>query len=95
VELPVFDSVSQEVYTAVQSGDVDVPAICDIMQSDPILVSEVLRLANSSFFSGLSEVVTLQDAIVRLGMKQMSALVMSISQKRMYSASEGMFRGHV
>jgi len=62
------------------------------MESDPILVSEVLRLANSSFFSGLSEVVTLQDAIVRLGMKQMSTLVLSISQKRMYSASEGMFR---
>ncbi|MBX2883436.1 MAG: HDOD domain-containing protein [Granulosicoccus sp.] len=95
VELPVFDTVSQQVYTAVQSGEVDVPAICEIMQSDPILVSEVLRLANSSFFSGLSEVVTLQDAIVRLGMKQMSALVMSISQKRMYSASEGMFRSRM
>ncbi len=95
VELPVFDSVSQQVYSAVQSGDVDVPAICEIMEADPILVSEGLRLANSSFFSGLSEVVTLQDAIVRLGMKQMSSLVMSISQKRMYSASGGVFRSRM
>ena len=92
VELPVFDSVSQDVYNAIQNGSIDASTICEIMQKDPVLVSEVLRLANSSFFSGLAEVSTLQDAVVRLGMKQMSTLVMSISQKRMYSASDGIFK---
>ncbi|MBX2879958.1 MAG: HDOD domain-containing protein [Granulosicoccus sp.] len=91
VELPVFDAVAQKVYDAVQNGTMDADGICNLLQEDPILVSEVLRMANSSFFSGLAEIETLQDAVVRLGMKQLSALVMSISQKRMYSCSGGLF----
>lgn len=92
VELPVFDTVCQQIHEAVQAGSVTVEELCEIMQSDPVLVSETLRLANSSFFAGLTEVTTLQNAIVRLGMKQMSAMVMSISQKRLYSASGGQFK---
>lgn len=92
VELPVFDDVARRVYEAAQQESIDAEKICSLLQEDPILVSEVLRLANSSFFSGLAEINTLQDAVIRLGLKQLSALVMSISQKRMYSASGNLFK---
>ena len=91
VELPVFDAVAQKVFDAAQEQTIDAETICRLLEEDPILVSEVLRMANSSFFSGLAEINTLQDAVIRLGMKQLSTLIMSISQKRMYSASKGIF----
>lgn len=92
VELPVFDQVAQEVYTAAQSDSATAEEICALIQQDPVLMSEVLRMANSSFFSGLVDITTVNDAVVRLGLKQLCTLVLSISQKRMYSASEGQFK---
>ncbi len=95
VELPVFDQVAMQVYQEVQAGDMDADRLTELMQQDPVLVAETLRVANSSFFSGLSEVTTLRDAIVRLGMKQISSIAMMASQKRMYSASESRFESRL
>lgn len=93
IELPVFDNVAMRVYKAVNEDTED--DINNILQEDPVLVGEVLRVANSSFYSGLAEVKTLQDAVVRLGRKQIASLVMAASQKRMYSASQPRFENRL
>lgn len=88
VELPVFDQIAMQIYQAVNEDNVSVDELCELMQKDLTLTGEVLRVANSSFFSGLSEVATLKDAVIRLGAKQISSIAVMASQKRMYSASE-------
>ncbi len=92
VELPVFDPVALKVYRAVRTDDLDAGRICEILEEDPVLVSEVLKVSNSSFFSGLGEVTRLSDAVVRLGAKQLGSLALAASQKRIYSASAGRFK---
>lgn len=92
VELPVFDDVALRVYRAVRKNDFDSQKICRLMEEDPALVSEALRTANSSFFSGLGQVTTLQEAMVRLGARQVANLALAASQKRLYSASKGVYR---
>lgn len=91
VDLPVFDQVAQKIYDSAQNNTITTEELCELLMEDPICVSEVLRMSNSSFFSGLTEIDTLADATVRLGIKQVAALVMSISQKRLYSASDSIF----
>lgn len=88
VELPVFDQIAMQIYQAVNEDNVSVDELCELMQKDLTLTGEVLRVANSSFFSGLSDVSTLKDAVIRLGAKQISSIAVMASQKRMYSASE-------
>lgn len=91
LELPVFDHVATRVYQSVNSGEVDANGLVALLEEDPAIASEVLRVANSSFFSGLGEVTRLRDAIVRLGNRQIASLALAASQKRMYSASGGHF----
>lgn len=95
VELPVFDNVALEVHRTAREGRLDADGLCRILERDATLVSEVLRMANSSFFSGLAEIRDLRQAAVRLGTKQIAAIVMSVSQKRLYSASKGPFRARL
>ena len=95
VELPVFDNVALEVHRAAREGMLDADGLCRILERDATLVSEVLRMSNSSFFSGLAEVRDLRQAAVRLGTKQIASIVMSVSQKRLYSASKGPFRARL
>lgn len=91
VELPVFDDIALRVHREVRENKLDADDMCKILEEDPVLVSELLRMANSSFFAGLNPVKNLREAAVRLGLKQIASIVLSVSQKRMYSASKGQF----
>ena len=91
IELPVFDRVANQVYQAIKRDDLNAKSLVKLLEEDSAIASEVLRMANSSFFSGLGEVTRLADAIVRLGTKQIASLVLASSQKRMYSASNSQF----
>jgi len=95
VELPVFDTVALRVHREAREGKLDVNGLCRLLERDPALVGEVMRMANSSFFRGLSEVSSLREAAVRLGTKQIAAITMSIGQKRMYSSSKGPFKARL
>ncbi|MFK7856804.1 MAG: HDOD domain-containing protein [Granulosicoccus sp.] len=92
VELPVFDDIALRVHKEVRENKLDADSLCKILEEDPVLVSEILRMSNSSFFAGLSPVTNLRDAAVRLGIKQIAAIVLSVNQKKMYSASDGPFK---
>jgi HD-like signal output (HDOD) protein len=91
VELPVFDDIALRIHREVRENKLDADLICEILEEDLALVAELLRMANSSFFSGMSPVGSLKEAAVRLGVRQIASIVFSVSQKRLYSASSGLF----
>ena len=95
VELPVFDDIALQIDREVRENKLDAALICKIIEEDQVLVSDLLRMANSSFFSGMSPVSCLKDAAVRLGVRQIASIVFSVSQKRLYSASKGVFKSRL
>lgn len=92
VELPVFDDIALRIHREVRENKLDADLICKILEEDITLVTELLRMANSAFFSGMSPVGSLKEAAVRLGVRQIASIVFSVSQKRLYSASKGLFQ---
>ncbi|MFK8083443.1 MAG: HDOD domain-containing protein [Granulosicoccus sp.] len=95
IELPVFDDIAVRLDREVRENKLDVSLMCNILEEDPVLVSELLRVANSSFFSGLTTIANIREASVRLGLRQIAAIVFSVSQKKMYSASKGLFKSRL
>ncbi|ASJ74914.1 HDOD domain-containing protein [Granulosicoccus antarcticus] len=95
VELPVFDDIALQIDREVRENKLDAELICKIIEEDQVLVADLLRMANSSFFSGMSPVSGLKDAAVRLGVRQIASIVFSVSQKRLYSASKGIFKSRL
>ena len=95
VELPVFDDIALQIDREVRENKLDAALICKIIEEDQVLVADLLRMANSSFFSGMSPVSCLKDAAVRLGVRQIASIVFSVSQKRLYSASKGIFKSRL
>jgi HD-like signal output (HDOD) protein len=82
--LPVFDGTTQRLQGMLQSGEFDMGAVEELITGDPVLASATLRLANSSFFAGLEKITNVREAIVRLGVKQVSNLVTIVAQKKNY-----------
>lgn len=88
ITLPVFSDVAVKVQKAAREEHYDVAQIERAIESDPALVAEVLRAANSAFFGGLAEVSSIRAAIVRLGLQRVANLVFLATEKSRYTAHQ-------
>lgn len=95
VSLPLFEGTSAKLQAMIGSDDFDIEAVAKLIQSDPSLTGELMRLANSSFFGGIEKVLTVRDSIVRLGVKQVAELVILSGQKRYYRLRDPMLHDFI
>ncbi|MFQ5417166.1 MAG: HDOD domain-containing protein [Myxococcota bacterium] len=92
VVLPVFDQTAVRIRQMIERGVYDPEAVEKLVGSDPALSGTLLRHANSSFFGGIEKVVTVRDAIMRLGVKQVSELVILSTQRQQYQLNDPKLR---
>jgi HD-like signal output (HDOD) protein len=83
-KLPVFEGTALELQRMLASPPEDTKPLVDLLGSDVVLASAVLRLANSSFYGGLAQVKTIQESLMRLGMDQVMRLALVVSQQQAY-----------
>jgi HD-like signal output (HDOD) protein len=88
VTLPPFDKTALRIQQEIQKPDMQVGKIEKLIIADPAMSSQILKVANSTFFRGLSKVMTVRDAIVRLGVDEITRMVLILSQKKLYAASD-------
>ncbi|MEZ5418802.1 MAG: HDOD domain-containing protein [Vicinamibacterales bacterium] len=86
ITLPVFSDVALTVQKASREERYDIAEIEKAIESDPVLVAEVLRASNSAFFGGLSQVSSIRAAVLRLGLQRVTNLVFLASEKSRYTA---------
>lgn len=91
VDIPVFHPVALKLQQALAQPGYAIEQINQLISVDPGLASQVLRMANSSFYAGLNRVTTIRDAIIRLGAHEVATIAMLASQKDLYHSSQAMF----
>lgn len=84
IELPVFHPVAMKIQSLMSRDDYNTNDIAKLIHQDQSLATQVLKSANSSFYTGLSPARTIHDAVVRLGAKSMLNMVMVVTQKQLY-----------
>jgi HD-like signal output (HDOD) protein len=87
LHLPVFPPLAMQLQEMLTQEDWNINHVAAKIMEDPALASHLLRMANSAFFRGLSKVATVKDAIMRLGIKHVSNLVLMITQAQNYQSS--------
>ena len=85
-DLPVFDRTALLVHQEATKSDPDTDKIISYIVQDQILVAEVLKVANSSFFRGIKKVSRIHDAMIRIGLREIVNCVMMASQRKNYSS---------
>ena len=71
----------------VASSEFDVGELERIISRDPSLASELLRLANSSFYGGLEKVVSIHEAVMRIGAQRCAELATLVAHKQAYKGA--------
>jgi len=75
VRLPAFNATAHRIQKEIAKEEPDSRLIEKLIVSDQSLTGEVLRVSNSSFYRGLTQITTVRDAIIRLGIKEVSNIV--------------------
>jgi HD-like signal output (HDOD) protein len=87
LQLPVYPAIATRVQALAASGTGTSDQFERLLAQDPAIASQVLRVANSAFYTGLSSVDTIGAAVMRLGLDQLVSLAVVCAQK-------GQFTGH-
>jgi putative nucleotidyltransferase with HDIG domain len=76
--VPSLPSLYAQIMDELNSSDCDIGTVADIIARDAGMTAKILQVANSAFFGLRGQVSTPKDAIFRLGLDVVKALVLSV-----------------
>lgn len=88
VTLPPFDKTAFKIQQEIQKTDIKISRIERLIREDPAITSQILKLANSVFFRGMANAMSIKDAVVRLGVDEISRMVLILTQKKLYMTKD-------
>ncbi|MEM7209958.1 MAG: HDOD domain-containing protein [Pseudomonadota bacterium] len=95
LELPNFPDVALKVREAVNSPDVGASEISQIVQADPVLAARLMQVANSPLYRGWKDVLSVRDAVSRLGLESTRSLAVSLAVKQLFKARSAMVKKRI
>jgi HD-like signal output (HDOD) protein len=88
ITLPPFDRTAIRIQQEIQKPDASVSKIEKLIIADPAMSSQILKLANSAFYRGLSKASTIREAVVRLGLEEVTRMALILTQKKLYNTGD-------
>ncbi|WP_448872391.1 HDOD domain-containing protein [Desulfobulbus propionicus] len=86
--LPIFSAVSVRLQLELIKDEPDLRLIEKLIVEDQSLSSNILKLANSSLYSGIVQIKTVRNAIMRLGMAEIMHVVCIDINNNLFSSPD-------
>ncbi|MEL6107464.1 MAG: HDOD domain-containing protein [Planctomycetota bacterium] len=84
-QLPPFPVTATQLVTEINRDQVEVPKITQLIECDPVISSKVLALANSPIYCPSRPIATINHAVVILGFRSVSKLVLTIATSSVFA----------
>lgn len=81
LELPLLPTYATQVVALCSDPDSDARSLAQLLQRDPALAAHVLSIANSAALGSREPIVSLQQAIARLGVRTLANVALSVAVK--------------
>jgi putative nucleotidyltransferase with HDIG domain len=79
VELPLLPGVAMEVTNVANQENADSRVIAELLRKDQAMAAHVLRVVSSPVYSGRTQIVSLQQAVARLGVQKIREISLAIA----------------
>jgi putative nucleotidyltransferase with HDIG domain len=79
VDLPLLPGVAMEVTNVANQENADSRAIAELLRKDQAMAAHVLRVVASPVYSGRTQIVSLQQAVARLGVQKIREISLAIA----------------
>jgi putative nucleotidyltransferase with HDIG domain len=81
LELPLLPATASQVLQVCNEQSADARKLAELIQLDPALAAHVLRVANSAAYCPSEPIVSLQQAVARLGFAAMCGIALAIAMQ--------------
>jgi putative nucleotidyltransferase with HDIG domain len=86
---PMLPSAALEIHQLSCNPDVDTNKLIALLERDPMLAGQVLKVANSPIFRGRDTETSLRSAVLRLGLKNLGEIVFELAlHMRVFRSAE-------
>lgn len=86
--LPPAPRILPELLSLLRKDDIDAAHVVKLIAFDPGITAAVLRLCNSTCFAGATPASDLQEAVTRLGFRQVYQLVAAVSGSKLLGPAQ-------
>ncbi len=93
-ELPAFPDLAVRILRFMESPNPDLGELIRIVRADAMVSAQILRTANSAFYSRGNNVATFQDAAIRLGLRAVSNIAIAAATRAMLDSQERLCLDH-
>ena len=84
-QIPTFPDHIVRLVEAIDSAKSSAPEVAALIEQDPGLTTNLLKLANSAFYGFLGRVTTVREAVVLIGLRELKNLVLGTTVFRTFS----------
>jgi putative nucleotidyltransferase with HDIG domain len=82
-ELVSFPAAALEIVERVHDPKADARGVAGFISRDPALAADVVSVANSAAFRGVSEIESVHDAVARLGLQEVGRVASAVAARKL------------
>ena len=86
VEIPSLPDIALRVREAAQDPHIDARRLAQIIQMDPAVAAQLVRVANNAAYAGATPVGGIREAVIRIGSSGTRDLVLAICTRHLFHA---------
>ena len=87
--IPAFPAVAMKVVALMDSPNYSIMDVADLVKYDQAITANILRICNSAYFGLRHKVVTINDAVMRLGQQNIVRAVQAAGASTFYKKAKG------
>ena len=95
IKLPVLPHMVRELQALFEKPDPSIAALAGIVEKDAVISAQLIRAANSAVYKSMENVSSLNDALVRIGIKEAVSFITAITQKYLYKSDKDLLKTHL
>jgi HD-like signal output (HDOD) protein len=93
IGLPVLPTIVQKIRETIASPNYSIDALAKLLELDAVISVRLITVANSVVYRGREKVLTVRQAVPRLGTKETDNIVMAIVNRNLYQTEEKELQG--
>ncbi len=95
IPLPVFPEIVQQVQDLFRDTTPSMEELAGVVEKDIVISGRMISIANSSLYKGVGKSETLNDAMVRLGLKAARSVISSVAARNLFDSKNKLLKGQL
>jgi len=91
-DLPVLPEIIREVQMIINSNSSGMNELSAVIEKDAVISVKLISVANSVMYRGAEKILSVKQAIPRIGAKEIHSIVATIANKSLYEAKDPFFK---